>query len=55
MCELKWLTNRQSTLFKEVVKRKYNINITLDQIVNLVPSKFECAMNFYVERISECS
>jgi hypothetical protein len=43
------LTNRQRVLFQEVVKRKYNINITLDQIVNLVPSKFECAINFYVD------
>lgn len=43
------LTNLQRKLFQGVVQRKYNININTEQIVNLVPSKFECSMNFYVD------
>ena len=42
------LNNLQRSLFQSVVKRKYNININVEQIVNLIPSKFECSMNFYV-------
>ena len=43
------LTNLQRKLFQGVVQRKYNIPISTEQIVNLVPSKFECSMNFYVD------
>ncbi len=43
------LTNLQRKLFQGVVQRKYNILISAEQIVNLVPSKFECSMNFYVD------
>ena len=43
------LTNLQRKLFQGVVQRKYNILISAEQIVNLVPSKFKCSMNFYVD------
>lgn len=43
------LTDYQRSLFQDVVYRKYQINITKNQIVNLVPAKFECSMSFYGE------
>jgi len=43
------LTNLKRNLFKDVVYRKYNINITKEQIVSLVPSRFECLIDFYFD------
>ena len=39
------LTKKQKHMFLEAIKRKYNINIQIDQIVNLVLSKFECSLS----------
>lgn len=41
------LTNNYRSLFKDLVKRKYNIDINLNQIVSLIPSRFDCQLVFY--------
>lgn len=43
------LTHNYRNLFKDVVKRKYNIDIKPEQIVSLIPAKFECKIAFYNE------
>lgn len=43
------LTTEQRNLFKSVVKRKYNIDIKVEQIVSLIPSMFTCQFTFYAE------
>lgn len=43
------LTDAHRTLFQGVVYRKYGINVTKNQIVNLVPAKFECSILFYYQ------
>lgn len=44
---IEMLTNKQRSLFKDIVKRKYNIDVKQEQIVSLIPSKFECQTIFY--------
>jgi hypothetical protein len=39
------LTSQHKKLLKEVVKRKYNIEVSSSQIVNLIASKFDCSLN----------
>ena len=41
------LTNSYRNLFINVVKRKYNLEVKPEQIVNLIPAKFECQLVFY--------
>ena len=38
------LTKKQKNLFSNAIKRKYGTNVSSDQIVNLVLSKFECTL-----------
>lgn len=45
------LTDAHRNLFQGVVYRKYGINITKNQIVNLVPAKFECSILFYYKSV----
>lgn len=40
------LTSSHKLIFKNVVKRKYNINIKEEQIVSLVPAKLTCQIEF---------
>ena len=41
------LTNVYRKLFKQLVLRKYNIDVKEEQIVSLIPAKFECSLSFY--------
>ena len=45
------LTETHRSLFQSVVYRKYGINVTKNQIVSLVPAKFECSILFYYRNI----
>ncbi len=47
------LSNQYRQLFKAIVKRKYEIDVKAEQIVTLIPAKFECTIEFYsdTERI----
>lgn len=45
------LTDSHRALFQDVVYRKYGVNVTKSQIVNLVPARFECSILFYDNQI----
>ena len=47
------LTNSQRYLLQNIVKRKYKIDILPDQIVSLIPAKFECQMSFYQDETTK--
>jgi hypothetical protein len=41
---IEMLTKKQRQMLLEAVKRKYSIDVEIDQIVSLVLSKFECSL-----------
>lgn len=41
------LTSQHRILFKDVVKRKYGIDVKAEQIVSMIPSSLECSVSFY--------
>ena len=43
------LTKEHKMVFHKLIKKIYGIDVDLDQIVNLVPSKFDCKTSFYLE------
>ena len=41
------LNNNHKLLFKDLIKRKYNLTVSPEQILNLIPAKFDCQLVFY--------
>jgi len=41
------LTNNHKLIFKDIIKRKYNLTVSPEQISTLIPAKFECQLVFY--------
>lgn len=46
---IEMLTSYQKSLFKQEIKRKYNIDIDSSQIKNLIPSSLKCKIIFYYD------